>query len=85
MSGPMTWHQELADLPLIPVDAGQQPHTVVLNRDDEIIGWAFVFPDGSAWLVRPDAKSVIHSGTLKTLVNFWGSIFECEVGVPVDH
>ncbi|MEO3775649.1 hypothetical protein ABGB16_02115 [Micromonospora sp. B11E3] len=71
---------ELADLPVIPVD--EVPVALVLKNGPELVGWAFVFPDGSAWIVKADARSVIHSGSVRTLVNFWSQVFDCEVGIP---
>ncbi|WP_433537603.1 hypothetical protein ACQPZK_07610 [Micromonospora sp. CA-249363] len=73
---------EVAELPIISVEAGTKPELIVMKRDDEVVGWALVFPDGSAWLLRSGVRSMIHSGSLATLVNFWASIFDCDVGVP---
>ena len=71
---------DLEDLPIISV--GEAPTTLVLKNGPEVVGWAFVFSDGSAWIVKSDAKSVIHAGSVRTLVNFWSQVFECEVGIP---
>lgn len=65
---------------LTPV--AEAPATLVLANGSEIVGWAFVFSDGSAWIVRPDARTMIHSGSVRTLVNFWAQAFDCEVGIP---
>ena len=73
-------NQELAELPIISVE--EAPTTLVLKNGPEVVGWAFVFSDGSAWIVKSDARSVIHSGSIRTLVNFWSQVFECEVGIP---
>lgn len=75
-----TWKDELADLPAISVD--QKPETLVLKNGPDVVAWAFVYPDGSAWIVKSDSRSVVHAGSIKTLVNFWSQVFDCEVGRP---
>ncbi|TCC00376.1 hypothetical protein E0H26_01375 [Micromonospora zingiberis] len=75
------WSVELADLPAVEVD--DKPEVVVLVREGEPIGWAFVFPDGDFWLIRDDARSVTHGSSLAVLTNFWSAVFACDVGRPV--
>jgi hypothetical protein len=75
------WSAEVADLPEVEVDA--KPEIVVLTRDDEPIGWAFVFPDGDFWLIREEARSITHGSSLSVLTNFWSTVYECDVGRPV--
>lgn len=79
----MATDEGLEDLPIIPVV--QKPELLVLANGPDIAAWAVVFPDGSAWLINANSKSVIHSGSVKTLVNFWSQVFECEVGIPISE
>ena len=76
---------ETSELPLISVDNDQKPELLVMKREDEVTGWAIVFPDGSAWLLRTGTKSMIHSGSIETLISFWSSVFDAEIGIPVEE
>ncbi|MEU7573540.1 hypothetical protein [Micromonospora sp. NPDC049240] len=71
---------ELEELPVIRV--AETPTILVLKSGEGIAGWASVFSDGSAWIVQPDARTMVHSGSVRTLVNFWAQVFDCEVGIP---
>jgi hypothetical protein len=77
------WSAEVADLPEMPVDT--TPEIVVLMRDDEPIGWAFVFPDGDFWLIRAESRAITHGSSLSVLTNFWSAVYECDVGRPVER
>ncbi|WP_433341800.1 hypothetical protein [Micromonospora sp. CA-111912] len=77
-----TWKEQLSSLPVITV--AESPAILVMQQDDHVLGWVIALPGGDAWIIRTGAKGIIHSGSIRTLVRFWGRVFDCEVGRPME-
>ncbi|MGC4808282.1 hypothetical protein [Micromonospora sp. DT233] len=77
-----TWKEQLSALPVLAV--AESPAILVMKQDEHVLGWVIALPGGDAWIIRTGARGIIHSGSIRSLVQFWAQIFDCEVGRPAE-